>query len=129
MSKPWTYEELETLEEMSELYTLKQIAYRLKRRGYHRTTNAISKKLTALGYSTRPLLDNYTCSEIAKTLCLHSTTVSGWVKRGWLKAMRRSTKHYQIKSEDLKRFLENPPQRIRNRIAAIDQQAIRYLVG
>ncbi|MEA5508002.1 hypothetical protein VB735_33955 [Halotia wernerae UHCC 0503] len=129
MNKKWTKPELETIEEMAEMYTLKQIAYRLKVRGYRRTTIAISRKLTSLGYSTRPFLDNYTCSEIARNLCLHSSTVAAWVKRGWLKAARRSTKHYQVKSQDLKRFLKNPPQSIKSRIAAIDPQVIRYLVG
>ncbi|QFS51503.1 hypothetical protein GXM_08997 [Nostoc sphaeroides CCNUC1] len=34
-----------------------------------------------------------------------------------------------MKSKDLKRFLQNPPERIKNRIAAIDKDAIEYLVG
>ncbi|RCJ24418.1 hypothetical protein A6770_28310 [Nostoc minutum NIES-26] len=74
-------------------------------------------------------MDNYTCNEIAKILNLHTSTVSGWVKRGWLKGVKRSKQHYQVRAEDLKHFLKNPPSRIRNRIAAIDQLTIKYLVG
>ncbi|MBD6620873.1 hypothetical protein FNW02_35365 [Komarekiella sp. 'clone 1'] len=129
MRRKWTDEELLTLDEMAQMYTLKQIAFRLKKRGYYRTRFAISKKLYALGYSTRPILDNYSCEEIAKTLHYHSTTVTQWVRKGWLKAQKRSATCYQVRSHDLKRFLKNPPQSLTNRIAAIDPQIIKYLVG
>ncbi|WP_100903529.1 hypothetical protein [Nostoc flagelliforme] len=52
-----------------------------------------------------------------------------WVKKGWIRTSRSSGRYHQIKSKDLKRFLENPPQRIKNRIAAIDKEKIEYLVG
>lgn len=125
----WTKEELATLEEMAEMFTVKQIAFRLKRRGYYRTELAIACKLYALGYSTRPTLDNYSCSEIAKNLCLHPTTITKWVRQGWLKAKKRSVHCYQVRSQDLKQFFQNPPASIRKRIAAIDPQVISYLVG
>ncbi len=41
----------------------------------------------------------------------------------------RSGRYHKIKSKDLKRFLQNPPQRLKNRIAAIDKEKIEYLVG
>ncbi|WP_199336306.1 hypothetical protein [Nostoc sp. FACHB-110] len=129
MSIRWHENELATLHEMAEMFTVKQIAFRLKRRGYHRTEFAIAGKLNALGYSTRPFLDNYSCSEIAKALCLHSSTITKWVRIGWLKAKKRSVSCYQVKSRDLKQFLNNPPKPIKNRIAAIDPQVVRYLVG
>jgi transposase len=125
----WHENELATLYEMAEMYTPKQIAFRLKRRGYHRTASAVRRKLHSLGYSIRPTLDNYSCSEIAKNLCLHPTTVTYWVRQGWLKAKKRCTSCYQIKSRDLKQFFKNPPKSIRHRIAAIDPQVVRYLVG
>ncbi|MBN3923126.1 MAG: hypothetical protein HWQ37_08195 [Nostoc sp. NMS4] len=129
MCARWAEQEIETLHEMAEMYSLEQIAFRLKRRGYYRTISAISSKLYDLGYSNRPLLDNYSCSEIAKALCLHSTTVTNWVRQGWLKAKKRSLTCYQVKSRDLKQFFKNPPQSIKKRIAAIDPQVVRYLVG
>ncbi|MBD2510140.1 hypothetical protein H6G91_23065 [Nostoc muscorum FACHB-395] len=129
MKRKWTPQELDILEEMSEAYTPKQIAYRLRRRGYHRTTLAVHKKLYALGYSARPTLDNYSCNQIAQALSLNSSTVARWVRLGWLKAIRRSTRNYLVKSRDLKRFFKNPPQSIKKRIAAIDPQVVRYLVG
>ncbi|WP_341530154.1 helix-turn-helix domain-containing protein [Nostoc sp. UHCC 0302] len=129
MNNQWTDKELETLEEMACLYSVKQIAYRLKRRGYKRSTSAIQNKLRSLGYSARPVLDNYNCCEIARVLQLNSATVWSWVNKGWIRTTRRSGRYYQIKSKDLKRFLQNPPQRIKNRIAAIDKDAIEYLVG
>ncbi|BCL39815.1 hypothetical protein [Nostoc sp. MS1] len=128
MSIKWTEEELDTLEEMAEIFTVKQIAFRLKRRGYYRSELAIACKLYRLGYSVRPTLDNYSCSEIAKNLCLHPTTITNWVRQGWLKAKKRSVHCYQVKSQDLKRFFQNPPASIRKRIAAIDPQVISYLV-
>ncbi|WP_414573848.1 hypothetical protein [Nostoc sp. CCY 9925] len=85
--------------------------------------------ITAIGYSTRPILDNYSCREIAKNLCVHPTTVVYWVRQGWLKAKKRYVNCYQIKSRDLEQFFNNPPQPIRHRIAAIDPQVVRYLVG
>ena len=75
----WTEAELTILEAKAELYTPKQIASILKRHGYFRTPDAISTKLWSLGYSTRPFLDNYSAAEIARILCVHPTTVSGWV--------------------------------------------------
>jgi excisionase family DNA binding protein len=125
----WTQEEIATVEEMAELFTLKQIAHRLKIRGYRRTTGAIATKLYSLGYSARPILDNYSCTEIAKVLNLNAATVSQWVRRGWIKTVRRSTRRYQIKSQDLKRFIKNPPQRVKKRIAALNKDAVEYLVG
>ena len=129
MHTKWTDEEIAIVEEMACLNTVKQIAYRLKRRGYTRSTSAINNKLRSLGYSARPILDNYNCCEIARVLQLNSATVWSWVKKGWIRTHRRSGRYHQIKSKDLKRFLENPPQRIKNRIAAIDKDAIEYLVG
>ncbi|WP_341531330.1 helix-turn-helix domain-containing protein (plasmid) [Nostoc sp. UHCC 0302] len=76
----WTEAELTILEAKAELYTPKQIASILKRHGYFRTPDAISTKLWNLGYSTRPFLDNYSAAEIARILCVHRTTVSGWVR-------------------------------------------------
>ncbi|MBD2504665.1 MerR family transcriptional regulator [Anabaena azotica] len=129
MYRRWTEAELITLEQMAETYTVKQIAFRLKRRGYYRSELAITYKLYTLGYSTRPTLDNYSCREIAKNLCLHPTTITKWVRQGWLKAKKRSIHCYQVRSKDLKRFFQNPPASIRKRIAAIDPQVISYLVG
>ncbi|BBD70170.1 hypothetical protein NIES4072_65360 [Nostoc commune NIES-4072] len=129
MNPKWTDEELAIVEEMACLNTVKQIAYRLKKRGYTRSTSAIQKKLRFLGYSARPILDNYNCCEIARVLQLNSATVWTWVKKGWIRTTKHSGRYHQIKSKDLKRFLENPPQRIKNRIAAIDKDAIEYLVG
>ncbi|MBW4617745.1 MAG: hypothetical protein KME21_32065, partial [Desmonostoc vinosum HA7617-LM4] len=57
------------------------------------------------------------------------STVRLWIKRGWLKANERSPKHYQIRIWHLKQFLENPPHQIKKRIAAIDSQAVNYLLG
>jgi hypothetical protein len=129
MNKKWTDEEIAIIEEMACLYSVKQIAYRLKIRGYNRSTSAIQNKLRFLGYSTRPIPDNYNCCEIARVLQLNSSTVWTWVKKGWIRTTRRCGRYHQIKSKDLKRFLQNPPQSIKNRIAAIDKEKIEYLVG
>ncbi|MBD2468828.1 hypothetical protein H6G90_14415 [Nostoc sp. FACHB-145] len=125
----WSEDELATLDEMAQMYTPGQIVFRLKRRGYHRTVSAVKSKMQSLGYSTRPTLDNYSCREIAKNLRLHSNTVARWVRLGWLKAKKRSVSCYQVKSRDLKQFFKNPPLSIKKRIAAIDPQVVRYLVG
>ncbi|MBD2459214.1 hypothetical protein H6G80_34905 [Nostoc sp. FACHB-87] len=129
MSIKWSEPELTTLYEMAETHTVKQIAFRLKRRGYKRTELAIANKLNALGYSTRPTLDNYSCREIAKNLSLDTGTIIYWIKQGWLKAKKRSASCYQVKSRDLKRFFNNPPKSMQKRIARIDPQVVRYLVG
>ncbi|WP_341531402.1 helix-turn-helix domain-containing protein (plasmid) [Nostoc sp. UHCC 0302] len=129
MTRKWTEKELDTLDIMSEAYTVKQIAYRLKRQGFHRTPAAISQKLFTLGYSRKPSLDNYSCQQIAKVLNLDSSTVCRWVRKGWLKGIRRSARHWQVKSRDLKKFLKQPPPQVRTRIAELDKQAISYLVG
>jgi DNA-binding MarR family transcriptional regulator len=104
MGIKWDENELATLYEMAEMYTPKQIASRLKRRGYTRTELAIINKLNALGYSSRPVLDNYSCREIAKNLCVPPSTVVNWVRQGWLKAKKRCVNRYQVKSRDLKRI-------------------------
>ncbi|AUB44274.1 hypothetical protein COO91_10497 (plasmid) [Nostoc flagelliforme CCNUN1] len=129
MHTKWTDEELGIIEAKAELYTPKQIASILKRHGYFRTPIAIATKLWALGYSTSPFLDNYSSAEIARVLCVHSTTVSGWVRRGWLKTSRRSSKRYQVRRWHLKQFFDNPPQHLKKRIASIDSEAINYLLG
>ncbi|WP_341531610.1 hypothetical protein WKK05_36655 (plasmid) [Nostoc sp. UHCC 0302] len=125
----WTEAELTILEAKAELYTPKQIASILKRHGYFRTPDAISTKLWSLGYSTRPFLDNYSAAEISRILCVHRTTVSGWVRRGWLSTGRHSVRYYQIRKWHLKRFFDNPPQHLKKRIAEIDPEAINYLLG
>ena len=58
MYAKWTDEELAIIEEKVEVYTIKQIASSLKRRGFSRTPVAIYLKLNSLGYSARPTLDN-----------------------------------------------------------------------
>ncbi|MHC5770586.1 MAG: MerR family transcriptional regulator [Nostoc sp.] len=129
MSIKWTDEELTIIEAKAEVYTVKQIASILKRRGYQRTPVAIYLKLNNLGYSARPTLDNYSCQEIAQVLQLNFSTVTRWVKRGWLKATRRSARHYQVRKWHLKQFFENPPQSIKKRITSLDPEAINYLLG
>jgi hypothetical protein len=130
MHTKWSDEEIAIIEEMACLYTVKQIAYRLKIRGYTRSISAIQNKLRFLGYSPRPIPDNYNCCEIARVLQLNSATVWSWVKKCWIRTTRSSgSRYHQIRSKDLKRFLQNPPQRIKNRIAAIDKEKIEYLVG
>ncbi|MBW4565941.1 MAG: hypothetical protein KME32_33650 [Mojavia pulchra JT2-VF2] len=74
-------------------------------------------------------LDNYTCHQIANILSLNLSTIRLWVHRGWLKANKRYPKHYEIRIWHLKQFLENPPQQIKKRIAALDHEAINYLLG
>jgi hypothetical protein len=125
----WTDEELAIIEVMADLYTKEQIAKSLKRKGYQRTPVAIGLKLNSLGYSARPTLDNYSCKEIAQVLKLNFSTVSRWVGRGWLKATKRSARHYQVRISHLKQFFDNPPQSIKKRIAALDTEAINYLLG
>ncbi|MCC5619626.1 helix-turn-helix domain-containing protein [Nostoc sp. CHAB 5836] len=71
----------------------------------------------------------YTIKQIAQVLRLNLSTVTRWVKRGWLKATRRSAKHYQIRRWHLKQFLEHPPQSIKKRITSLDPEAINYLLG
>lgn len=129
MSIKWTDEELAIIEAKAEVYTVKQIASILKRRGYYRTPVAIFLKLNSLGYSVRPTLDNYSCQEIAQVLQLNFSTVTRWVKRGWLKATKRSARHYQIRRWHLKQFFDNPPQSIKKRITSLDPEAINYLLG
>lgn len=129
MSAKWSKEEIDILEEKADFYTKEQIARILKRRGYHRSTRAIRMKLNSLGYSTRPTLDNYSCTYIARVLCLSLSTLCRWVKRGWLKAHKRSSKCYQVRTWNLKQFLDNPPEPIKERIASLEREAINYLVG
>jgi excisionase family DNA binding protein len=73
--------------------------------------------------------ETYTIKQIAQVLRLNFSTVTRWVNRGWLKATRRSAKHYQIRRWHLKQFLDHPPQSIKKRIAALDVEAINYLLG
>ncbi|MCC5622395.1 helix-turn-helix domain-containing protein [Nostoc sp. CHAB 5715] len=129
MNIKWTDEELAIIEAKAEVYTVKQIASSLKRRGFYRTPVAIYLKLNSLGYSARPTLDNYSCKEIAQVLQLNLSTVARWVKRGWLKATKRSARHYQIRRWHLKQFLDHPPQSIKKRITSLNPEAINYLLG
>ncbi|MCC5639778.1 hypothetical protein LC593_28930 [Nostoc sp. CHAB 5844] len=71
---------------------------------------------------------NYICHQIASILRLNLSIVRLWINRGWLKADNRSPKYYEIKTGHLKQFLENPPQQIKKRIAALDSAAIKYLL-
>ncbi|MBD2505170.1 hypothetical protein [Anabaena azotica] len=98
MRHKWTEEEIAILEQKAEFYTKEQIAQMLKKRGYYRSINAVEKKLWRLGYSLRPTLDNYSCRQIASVLCYDFSTVCRWVKLGWLKARKRYSKCYQIRT-------------------------------
>lgn len=66
--------------------------------------------------------------QIAEVLKVNYLTVSGWVRKGLLPAYQESWT-YIINKEDLKTFLENPPNTVFNAIVKADPKEIKKLIG
>lgn len=130
--KPWSSEELEILERYS-LSTHETTQRALKSGGYERSVSAIvarKKRENLLCKIERGGEGIYSANELANLLGCDSHTVLRWIKRGWLKAVKRGQKkpnqgeiphHYDISSDAVRQlFIEYLPDTYRYIYSATD---------
>lgn len=126
--KRWSEKEDSIIEKMAEFYPVELIQTRFRHLGYYRTILGIKKRAEFLGISLRPTLDYISATQVAALFGVHHCTVTRWVKKDLLPAMRRSPKHFSIKFEDIRSFIENPPSsRIKYSIEKIPEDNRRYI--
>jgi hypothetical protein len=87
--KPWSEEERVLLDKWAHL-SLTAIQRKLKQAGSHRTETAIKLKMrrALLGKDT---LDYYSATKIAQAMGIDGHKVAGWIRRGWLRAIKKGT--------------------------------------
>jgi len=85
----WSPKELDILERNPHR-TPSMIQKYLKKAGYHRTLQGImlKKRRTHL---TRSTMDGYTARSLAECFGIDAHSITRWIKKGWLKAMKRGT--------------------------------------
>lgn len=88
-SKPWTEEELELLEKWSHLH-VKSIADKFRKAGYTRSPAAVAVQRTRQELLVRQSCESYSGARLASYLGVNLSTVTAWIRRGWLKAESRT---------------------------------------
>ena len=113
--KPWSAEEKALLEKWAHL-TLARISCKLRQAGFERTETAIKLKMRRL-LITKDTLDYYSATKIAHAMGVDSHKVVGWIRQGWLRAVRKGTLRteqqggdsYLVPTHELRRFLLHHP--------------------
>jgi hypothetical protein len=113
--KPWTSEEKALLEKWAHL-TLPRIRLKLQGAGFNRTQTGIKLKLRRM-LLTKDTLGYYSATKIALAMGIDGHKVTGWIRRGWLRAQKRGTVRtvqqggdvYLVPARELTRFLLHHP--------------------
>jgi hypothetical protein len=104
---PWSEPEIALLRENAAKlpHTISRI---MARYGFRRTSGAVSNKLMKLRCD-RSSDDTYTGTALAELFNVSVQTVSGWIRKGWLKAQTRGTARehdvYVIHHKAVRRFV------------------------
>lgn len=125
----WSKREDSILEKMAEYYPIELIQKRFRHLGYYRTIDSIKGRADRLGISLNPTLDYISCKRAAPLIGVHHSTVSRWVSKQLLPAMRRSPRHLSIRMEDIRNFILNPPDnwQIKNTLKNIPPENRKYI--
>lgn len=113
----WTAAELAILERNAHLGP-NRIQEKLRLAGFRRSVVGIVLKRRRMNYLQN--LEGMTATEVAEGFGLHQSTVSSWIKKGYLRAKHRGTArtakqggdHYFIKAKWVREFVINHPQLI-----------------
>lgn len=71
----------------------------LARHGFERTETAITVKLKRMG-ADRTDPDHFTAHALAGVMGVDGKTVTGWIVKGWLKAIKRGTERVAVQGGD-----------------------------
>jgi hypothetical protein len=115
--RPWTEAEEELLEKIGYLSD-KVISVRFKAAGYRRSATAIHLKIKRL--QIKRTLDGYSARQLAVAFGVDDHKVTGWIKRGLLKAVGRGTARTQeqggdtffIHRDNVRRFILSCPDEV-----------------
>ena len=107
-SPPWTAAELETLNDLVHIYSVRQIAKRL-----HRSENAVKIKANRLKLGLRSRDDWYTKNEVCEILGVDHRRVQSWIHSGAIvatwhnghKPQQKGMAMWHITTKALKDFL------------------------
>jgi hypothetical protein len=113
--KPWTAEEKDLLEKWGHL-ALSRICRKLRQAGFQRTETGIKLKMRRL-LITKDTLDYDSATKIALAMGVDGHKVAGWIRRGWLRAVKKGTTRteqqggdtYLVHIGELRRFLLHHP--------------------
>jgi hypothetical protein len=98
--RPWTQQELDTLDKLLGKVSAGTIAKRLKR-----TETSVVMKIKALGHSRR-VSEGYTMRDLEECLGEDHHKIEKWVANGWLQDGRQGTHRHGGNGHDIHRFRE-----------------------
>jgi hypothetical protein len=98
--RPWTREELDSLDRLLGKVSAATIAKRLKR-----TETSVLMKIKALGLSRR-LSEGYTMRDLEECLGEDHHKIQKWIANGWLPDRLQGTRRHDSNGHDIHRFRE-----------------------
>ncbi len=99
--RPWTAQELDTLDRLLRKLSAATIAKRLKR-----TETSVVMKIKALGHSRR-LSEGYTMRDLEECLGEDHRNIQKWIDNGWLRDRLQGTNRHNGNGHDIHRFRES----------------------
>ena len=102
----WTEEEVQFIEDHYGDLTIKQIAKRLGR-DYTSVGNKINRMQIGAFHE---ISDFVTLAEFSRMIGVHPNTIRHWIKRGWIKGVKKS-RFYLFKLDKIYQFMQNNPER------------------
>jgi hypothetical protein len=98
--RPWTQEELDSLDQLLGKVSAATIAKRLKR-----TETSVVMKIKALGHSRR-VSEGYTMHDLEECLGEDHHKIQKWIACGWLRDRLQGTQRHDGNGHDIHRFRE-----------------------
>ena len=98
--RPWTQEELDSLDRLVGKVSAATIAKRLKR-----TETSVVMKIKALGHSRR-VSEGYTMRDLEECLGEDHHKIKKWISNGWLRDRLQGTRRHDGDGNDIHRFRE-----------------------
>ena len=99
--RPWTQEELDSLDRLVGKVSAATIAKRLKR-----TETSVVMKIKALGHSRR-VSEGYTMRDLEECLGEDHHKIKKWISNGWLRDRLQGTRRHDGNGHDIHRFRES----------------------
>jgi hypothetical protein len=98
--RPWTQEELDSLDRLLGKFSAATIAKRL-----NRTETSVVMKIKALGHSRR-VSEGYTMRDLEECLGEDHRKIQKWIANGWLRDRLQGTRRHDGNGHDIHRFRE-----------------------
>ena len=119
--RPWTQEELDSLDRLVGKVSAATIAKRLKR-----TETSVVMKIKALGHSRR-VSEGYTMRDLEECLGEDHHKIKKWISNGWLRDRLQGTRRHdgnghdvhRVREKDILAFVKQHPQEIN--LGKVDQ--------